>query len=301
MPRRTQRAHGSRAWYAPWRSAGLGWQWWRRGLPLALALVVATVAPAPHVRAADDGSWTPLPLAGAPSPRYVQLAVWTGQEMLIWGGVAQRHAYNDGALYNPKSQTWRPMAMAGAPVSHVFPVVTWTGQEVLIWGGTGCVPAPCTSGVRYDPATNTWRPMASVGAPQGGNDAAGVWTGRELLVWGGLGPVDTPRGPSYQARDDGAAYNPVTDTWRSLSRVGAPSPRWGHVAAWTGRELLIWGGSDWRFPGLTDGGAYNPVTDTWRALPTAGAPTARLAETAVWTGTEMLVWGGLQHILDTVN
>jgi hypothetical protein len=47
--------------------------------------------------------------------------------------------------------------------------------------------------------------------------------------------------------------------------------------AWTGRDLLAWGGSD--------GAAYRPAIDRWRRLPPEPAP----GGPAVWTGREVLV------------
>ncbi|MGH2581001.1 MAG: hypothetical protein ACRDGP_09185 [Actinomycetota bacterium] len=66
------------------------------------------------------------------------------------------------------------------------------------------------------------------------------------------------------------------------------------AAAWTGRELLIWGGWDGSYSGderntLSDGAAYDPATNQWRLLPASGL-TAR-APLFVWTGQELIVWG----------
>ncbi len=52
-----------------------------------------------------------------------------------------------------------------------------------------------------------------------------VWTGKELIVWGGWADEHGDR-----RFDDGAAYNPSTDTWRTIA--SAPlSPRHEHAAA----------------------------------------------------------------------
>ncbi len=95
-------------------------------------------------------------------------------------------------------------------------------------------------------------------------------------------------------RNDGAAYDPAQKGWRSISTAGAPSPRWCHVALWTGREMLIWGGRSAFQPSYhkLDGGLYDPATDRWRPINLEGAPTARSQSAAVWTGSEMIVWGG---------
>lgn len=64
------------------------------------------------------------------------------------------------------------------------------------------------------------------------------------------------------------------------------------AAAWTGSELIVWGGYE---PGqtgnLADGAAYDPATDTWEELPKAPGDDLG-GESAVWTGRELLVWGG---------
>ena len=77
----------------------------------------------------------------------------------------------------------------------------------------------------------------------------------------------------------------------STQTAGAPSPRYGHTAVWTGTEMIIWGG----YTGtcVNTGGRYNPATDSWAATSTAAnVPRACGCHTAVWTGTEMIVWGG---------
>lgn len=65
-----------------------------------------------------------------------------------------------------------------------------------------------------------------------------------------------------------------------------------HSAAWTGNEMVVWGG---RAGGQLDtGGMYEPATDTWIATSLVNAPAPRSSHTAVWTGDLMLVWGGYQ-------
>ena len=34
----------------------------------------------------------------------------------------------------------------------------------------------------------------------------------------------------------------VSDSWSATSTFGAPAPRRGHTAIWTGTEILVWGG-----------------------------------------------------------
>jgi hypothetical protein len=48
------------------------------------------------------GAWTTLSAAGAPSARYAHTAVWTGTEMIVWGGADATPApVGDGARLLP--------------------------------------------------------------------------------------------------------------------------------------------------------------------------------------------------------
>jgi N-acetylneuraminic acid mutarotase len=103
-----------------------------------------------------------------------------------------------------------------------------------------------------------------------------------MVVWGGEvfpGIVDT---------DTGGRYDPVTDTWIATSTSGAPPPRHGHGAVWTGSRMIVWGGTS----SPTIGGLYDPVTDAWTPTTTTGAPLGRSGHCAIWTGEQMIIWGG---------
>ena len=106
-----------------------------------------------------------------------------------------------------------------------------------------------------------------------------------MIVWGGKGSGGSPL-------SDGASYNPTAGTWTALSTVNAPAARHGHVAQWTGAEMLILGGETAGGTTAT-GAAYDPATDQWRTLPTLGNPVARSGSVGVWSGSELIVFGGL--------
>jgi N-acetylneuraminic acid mutarotase len=175
--------------------------------------------------------------------------------------------------------------------------MTWTGTEVLVWGGFGSgFNEPIQGGGIYTPGTDQWRAIATNGEPSARRYTDPVWTGQEWIFWGG--EARTIADEKATALSDGAAYNPMTDTWRTLSSKGAPSARASHVSVWTGQELVIWGGdASGDFDGgnikaLADGFAYNPTTDRWRSLSSRGAPKANCLVQAVWTGKEVLMWDG---------
>ena len=245
---------------------------------------------APDVGIGSEGGphWTEMSPSGL-CGRYHAAHVWTGTQLLIWGGENCAGAacptfraphLADGAAYTPSSDAWR--RLPPSRLSARAPAATaWTGTEMLVWGGVNGEEF-FADGAAYDPARDRWRPLAASPLPAR-DGASSVWTGRELLVWGG-GDLDN-------GFLDGAAYDPGADRWRTIA-VGPLAPRSGGVAAWTGTEMVVWGGAD--LPAgmdFRDGAAYEPATDRWR--PIAASPLAgRDGAGTTWTGRELLVWGG---------
>jgi N-acetylneuraminic acid mutarotase len=62
--------------------------------------------------------------------------------------------------------------------------------------------------------------------------------------------------------------------------------------AWSGSELLLFGGRPSGSGATKDGFAYNPATGTWRQLASSGAPSARYDAFAAWTGDRLVIVGG---------
>jgi len=236
-------------------------------------------------------TWTKISLSGAPSPRCYHTAVWTGSEMIVWGGSARAVStipadfgdVNTGAIYEPVSNTWRPVSTAGAPSSRDRHTAVWTGSHMLVWGGDDGKDHDLATGGIYDPVTDSWAAMSTVGAPAGRDNHAGVWNGSEMIVWGGY--VGTP------VTNTGGVFDPLTNGWKPTTTAGAPSARaFSFAIAFRGR-LIVFGGWD----GDTDlntGGIYDPETDSWTATTTSGAPSRRAEGSVVSTGSAMIVWGG---------
>lgn len=172
--------------------------------------------------------WTPISAVGAPSSRASYGAVWTGTEMLIWGGGSgDGGVLTDGAAYNPETDRWRSISTKGAVRAALAPV--WTGTEMIVWDGEGAA---------YNPTTDQWRPISCAG-PGPGTTA---WTGSSMIIWDG---------------EIGGVYDPVLDEWTPMSQQGAPWPRYDTLGVWTGTELLVWGGET-DVSDLSDGGRFTP-------------------------------------------
>jgi len=227
-----------------------------------------------------DDTWKQTKLL--PEGIFGSKAVWTGTEMIVWGG-----GVDTGARYNPATDTWTTMSLTNAPFRRNSHTAVWTGTEMIVWGGCNTTGHLCgeNSGGRYNPVTDTWRPTTTANAPGARRWHTAVWTGSVMIVWGGCVPGFDGRCPTINS---GGIYNPATDSWTPTTLVGAPSPRALHTAVWSGSVMIIWGAA-----GDSTGGRYDPATNTWMPTSTINVPSARSGHTAIWGGTEMIVWGGL--------
>jgi hypothetical protein len=228
-------------------------------------------------------TWTPTNLTGSPEARVSHTAVWTGSEMIVWGGYGCDGSclLNTGGRYNPSTDSWTASSTNNAPSGRYYHTAVWTGSEMIVWGGEDVSGFPAGGG-KYNPVTDSWTATSTTGAPSGRFFHTAVWTGSEMIVWGGGNGV---------ALNTGGRYNPNTNSWTATSTANAPSARSAHTAVWTGSQMIVWGGSDPNGASNT-GGRYNPSTNSWTATSTANAPEGREFFTAVWTGSEMIIWGG---------
>jgi N-acetylneuraminic acid mutarotase len=234
-------------------------------------------------------NWRKRVAADTPTPRYYHTAVWTGSEMIVWGG---NDSPNTGAKLNPFSNTWRSLATNGAPTARGYHTAVWTGTEMIVWGGAGAGP----TGGRYNPVTDAWTPVNTNGAPAARWHHTAVWTGSEMIVWGGAG-ITTLLG-------DGARYDPKANAWSRISSVGAPGGRWFHAAAWTGSEMIIWGGDPNSGVPHNSGGRYDPKSNSWKGISSLNSPAGGRGCVAFWTGTDVIYWsssGGTWRYSPTNN
>jgi N-acetylneuraminic acid mutarotase len=230
-----------------------------------------------------DDTWTPTSLTNAPDARYEHTAVWTGSEMIVWGGIGISAFLNTGGRYNPATDSWAATSTANAPAGRSEHTAVWTGNEMIVWGGSAPAPNYFNTGGRYNPGTDSWVATSTTNAPVARDLHTAVWTGSEMIVWGGHN--------SSTVFNTGGRYNPISDNWITTSTTNAAAARDLHTAVWTGSEMIVWGGIG--VPSyLNTGGRYNPGTDSWVPTSTTNAPSARDRHTTVWTGNEMIVWGG---------
>ncbi len=96
--------------------------------------------------------WRRMPDAPLEGPRYGSTAVWTGREMIVWGGdeTGGVSGASDGAAYQPRVDRWRriPQAPIGGRYQHGG---TWTGRAMLVWGGCCKASRQLGDGALYSP------------------------------------------------------------------------------------------------------------------------------------------------------
>jgi len=199
-------------------------------------------------------SWTPIASSGL-APRSNHSAIWTGTEMIIWGGVFGGGYFSDGAKYNPITDTWTTLSSTGNPIGRFDHTAIWTGTEMIIWGGSSTWGGANykygrRDGGRYNPVTNTWSPMQPApGEESGSLRHAAIWTGTEMIVSGGRNLVTV----FSLCR----SWNPTTDSWKLYTNM--PEPLYDGVMIWTGDSMLAVGGCNGvEYPAGYPG--YSPLT-----------------------------------------
>jgi hypothetical protein len=263
-------------------------------------------------RSLDDGAifdpststWGTIPVAPAGVSGTGSAVVWTGTEMIVWGGPNG----STGAAFNPTTNRWRVLPTAPIASPQLNSGV-WTDTEVIVWANG--------QGAAYNPVIDTWRTISV--SPLRPATPHGIWTGSEVVFLGGASDDN--------GLTESAAYQPTSDTWRLL----APGPAHpGLGFQWTGTTILAvvkgvvlqydlttdqwtektaplpaqpfgsWTGHSYIFTTATNTsdlriGAYTP-NDITHAAPVSAynlaLPTARLTndETSTARGTDVAVW-----------
>lgn len=199
-------------------------------------------------------------------------ARWTGHELLVFGG-------GMSASYQPATDTWK--ALPDAPITmRAGAIVELAGKsKLVVYGGGYPGNIYANDGAIFDVCTATWTKIPA--APISGRDFtahAYATTSGELVVWGGnrssVPSSDASAGAGGGEKEDGAAYDLATGTWRVIANARTQLAPTGdfftafYGSAWTGSTMLVYGG------GPNHGGApttnaaleYDPVADKWSWL-----------------------------------
>jgi hypothetical protein len=276
-----------------WRKPSFG-DWWssirsqfQAEVPAARAETSLVLPEIPPKLLAEPEIWEPMSTTGVPAGRVDFASVFSGTEMVVWGGCGSSfsgycsYPLDSGGRYNPTTDSWVATSTTGAPTPRKAAQAVWTGTYLVVWGNGGD-----PSGGRYAPASDSWS-ATSTGTycPAGRHDHSLVWSGTYAIVWGG--ELD-PGGLT----NTGGRYDPSADGWSIMTTAGAPMLREFHTATYSSADLMIvWGGMSG--PVLNTGGEYSAGNFWAGATPTAGAPEARRTHSQVTRPSGgVLIWGG---------
>ena len=63
----------------------------------------------------STGTWTATSTSNAPAARNLHTSIWTGSEMIVWGGVGSSGHLDTGGRYNPSTNSWSATSTTNAP------------------------------------------------------------------------------------------------------------------------------------------------------------------------------------------
>jgi len=245
--------------------------------------------------------WSLLPAAPIAS-RSSAVGVWTGTQMIMWGGESGRvnavlHA--DGAAYEPDTKTWS--SLPASPLSARSQAASvWTGKSVFIWGGYVDSDATrATDGALYTPADQSWTRVPTAPVAVYGQVRA-FWTGRVVVLvstppWAGQ---NTPVGANEGSDTVNAqSYDPATHKWARLPDLRLPSDHTADVVVdlGVGNYIYLW--SMWSHNTTTGPNSFSTTAgvdsytlevDKRRWISNDFAlPDDRVSSTPLWTGRDI--------------
>jgi hypothetical protein len=225
-------------------------------------------------------TWTPSGAGGG--NRAYHEAVWTGTEMIVFGGYEMvpcsgPFQYHPGFRFNPQTGSVTSLPIGGPPYDNNLSTAGYlTDSGVLLWNG---LIGPWL----YHPESDSWTRGESSGTPA--NVSWTSYAGGRLTAF---------------SSSSGGRYDPISDAWSPTSPQGPYRQCQNGVTGSSGAEVFWWGGGDPAFGcnGATDGGArYDPVMDDWTPTSTADAPPSSVTGAhAVWNGGQLFWWEYPYHL-----
>ncbi|MDI3291513.1 hypothetical protein [Polyangium sp. 15x6] len=184
--------------------------------------------------------WSSMSTASAPNARTNTGWVWSGTEMLLFGGrPLGSGASSEGFGYDPAMNKWRSLSTQNAPTARYDAFTVWMNGTMLVHGGRDVAGAAFDDAAIYDPMSDVWSSTTSStkrSAPMGRTGVTG-YAGTHAVLAGGL---DT----AQKIATDGASYDVSNAQWSAIPTWPSMADHENGVAVWTGEEIILWSGLD---------------------------------------------------------
>ena len=242
------------------------------------------VSPAPSTAAGLSPAalrrlhWMALP-ADPLAPRDAAITVWTGDELLVVGGLRSTDgaAYNSADAYDPQTRQWE--LLPSLPLTPRDGAANaWTSYGLVVWGGASApgngrgLSQALGDGAILDPAQRHWTVMPAGPLPALASPIAVTDSADHVIILGGLEAAASAGNTPVSRR--AVSYDPAHRTWRSLPDVPAVN---GHdlvrltATRWGSRILVA---ATWQHlvhpaPGATQGNGgvdlflLDPAKERW--------------------------------------
>jgi hypothetical protein len=215
------------------------------------------------LRPRSDPSYLP---PGPLTARWSPDVLWTGEEMIVWGGSANggQPTFIDGAAFYPASNEWRLLSsppLAGEQATRAI----WAGTEMVVIGEEATV--------AWDPVDDKWR-VISQGLSPRLDPGMTVAIGSEIFTWTSEGVHRLGSDGEWEALPDPGVGGPDLINGSVLRVVDSTLFAIGSAAC--ERLITRWDGDTWSPPTRISLGASEP---------TCGVPN----QTAVVDGT-LILW-----------
>jgi N-acetylneuraminic acid mutarotase len=227
------------------------------------------------VEAYDTTSGTWSTVSSLPAPTSGHACVACDGKVYVLGGTGDSYAFDPGG-------GWSGIA---EPQPTLYACAAACSGRIYCFGGL--LPSGYTSASTqvYDPVMDSWSQGATMPDSRAGAFCAEL--GGTIYVVGGYhnpqgGPID-----SYV--DSIFEYDPVADAWIVSASVIAYPRAYGCCGVVNGR-LLVVGGFDGNYPGVSRVEAYTPVWNLWQDF--WGEPSARSFTCGAGVGGRFYVFGG---------
>jgi hypothetical protein len=235
-------------------------------------------------------SWSPMSTSQTLSAPIEHTAVWTGTELIIWGGSGG--VEDAGARYDPSTDTWTPVSTINAPSPRRGHHAVFDGQRMIVWGGqswNGDTYVSVADGGVYDPAIDVWTPLPSQNAPDITKPMtipdSVVLAGTDLMVWSpwlDFFPDPVNDSSSASIVSEARRYNSVRNEWQIV--VDACESDATPDAVWLNGRMLSWNEN------FARGYAYDEQRDIWH--PITAYPGPRIQPEVIAVGDSVIVWDG---------